>query len=71
MTSKVVHNNRNGHFACYFFYSGAMISSLAKVVGLQSRQNQDPKFQLLKDRNSRHRKLVPHDRRDNISHTTY
>ena len=36
MTYKVVHNDRNGHITRDIFHCGAMISSLAKVVGLQS-----------------------------------
>ena len=36
-TSEIVHHDRNGHYAY-----DAMISSLAKVMGLQSRQKQGP-----------------------------
>ena len=59
MTSKIVHHDRNGHNACNFFDCGAMIWSLAKVVGPQSRQKRGPKiptFQLLEDRSFWHRK---------------
>ena len=44
MTSKVVHDDRNGHLACDFFHCEEMISSLAKVVGLQSVEKCDPFF---------------------------
>ena len=37
MTSKMNHDDRNGHFACNFFHCEAMISSFAKVTGPQSR----------------------------------
>ena len=43
MASKLVHDNRNGHFACDFFHCEVMIS-LVKVVRLQSRQKNDPFF---------------------------
>ena len=44
VTNKIVHHDRNGLITSYFFHFGAMISSLAKVMGLQSRQKQGPKF---------------------------
>ena len=37
MTSKMNHDDRNGHFAHNFLHCEAMISSFAKVTGLQSR----------------------------------
>ena len=37
MTNKMVHHDRNGHNIYDIFHCGATISSLAKVVGLQSR----------------------------------
>ena len=37
MTSKLNHDDRNGHFACNFFHCEAIISSFTKVTGLQSR----------------------------------
>ena len=37
MTYKMVHDDRNGRITRDIFHCGAMISSLAKVVGLQSR----------------------------------
>ena len=43
ITSKSVHHDRNGHFARNFIHYDPMISSLAKVMGLQSRQKQGPK----------------------------
>ena len=49
-----------------------MALSLAKVMGLQSRQKQGPKFlQLHQEHDSRHGQVIQHDRNDNISHTTY
>ena len=71
MTSKLVHDDRNGHFACDFFQCEVMISSLVKVVGLQSRQKNDPFFHRHQEHGSRHGKVVQYDRSDNISHTTY
>ena len=68
IASKVVHDDRNGHFACGFFHYEVMISSLAKVVGLQSRQKKRPIFDRLQEW---HGKVVRHHRIDNISHTTY
>ena len=38
MTNKIVHHDCNSHLTCNFFDCDAMISSLAKVMGLQSRQ---------------------------------
>ena len=38
LTSKVNHNDRNGHITCNFFHCQAMISSFTKVMGLQSRK---------------------------------
>ena len=35
MANKIVHDDRNGHITCKIFHCGAMISSLAYVVGLQ------------------------------------
>ena len=43
MTNKIVHHDKNGHITSNFFRFDAMISSLAKVMGLQSRQKQGPK----------------------------
>ena len=71
MTRKLVHDDRNSHFACDFFQCEVMISSLANVVGLQSRQKIDPFFHRHQEHRSRHAKVVQHDRSDNISHTTY
>ena len=48
MTSKIVHHERNDHIICNFFDFDAMISSLAKVMGLQSCQKQGPKTTSLK-----------------------
>ena len=48
-----------------------IISSLTKVMGLQSRQIKDPNFHLLKEHTSSCGKVIRHDRSDNISHTTY
>ena len=42
MTREIDHHDRNGRFACYIIQ--AMISSFAKVVGLQSRQKNTPFF---------------------------
>ena len=58
MTSKLVHDDRNGHFACDFFQCEVMISSLVKVVGLQSRQKNDPFFHRHQEHSSRHGKVV-------------
>ena len=71
MTSKVVHDDRNGDFACVFFHCEVIVSSLAKFVGLQSRQKKDPFFHRHQEHGSRHANVVQHDRSDNISHTTY
>ena len=46
-----------------------MILSLAKVMGLQSRQKQG--LHLLQEHTSRHGKVIQHDRIDPTSHTTY
>ena len=43
MTIKFVHDDRNDHITSDFFRFDAMISSLAKVMGLQSRQKRGPK----------------------------
>ena len=42
-------------------------------MGLQSRQKKDPFFHRarLREHDTRHGKVVQHDRSDNISHTTY
>ena len=50
-----------------------MISSFAKDVGLQSGQKQGPIYDRHQEHNSRHRKVVQHNRSgsDNISHTPY
>ena len=74
MTSKLVHDDRNGPFACDFFQCEVMISSLVKVVGLQSRQKNDPFFHRHQEHgstNCRHGKVVQYDRSDTISHITY
>ena len=42
-TNKIVHQDRNGRFACNFFRFDAMISPLAKVMGPQSRQKRGSK----------------------------
>ena len=42
MTNKIVHHDRNGRITSNFFRFDAMISSLAKIMGLQSRQKQGP-----------------------------
>ena len=42
MTNKIVHDDRNGHITSDFFRFDAMISSLAKVMVLQSCQKQRP-----------------------------
>ena len=55
----------------HFSHFDAMISSLAKVMGLQSRQKQGPKTASLQEHTSRHGKVIQHDRSDNVSHTTY
>ena len=34
MTYKIIHGDRNGHITRDIFHCGAMISSVAKVVGL-------------------------------------
>ena len=70
MTNKIIHDDRNGHITSNFYSFDAMISSLAKVMGLQSRQKKGPKF-VLQEHSSRHGKVIQHDRNDNISHTTY
>ena len=44
MTNKILHDNRNGHITNDFFRFDVMISSLAKVMVLQSSQKQGPKF---------------------------
>ena len=36
-TSKIHHHDRDGYVTRYFFHFYAMTSSLAKVMGLQSR----------------------------------
>ena len=72
MTSKLVHVDRNGHFACDFFHCEVMISSLVNVVGLQSRFFfVGHFFHRHQEHGSRHGKVVQYDRSDNISHTTY
>ena len=38
LTSKVNHDDRNGHITCNFFHCQAMISLFTKVIGLQSRK---------------------------------
>ena len=48
-----------------------MISSFAKDVGLQSGQKQRPIYDRHQEHNCRHRKVVQHNRSDNISHTPY
>ena len=37
MTSKMIQDDRNDHITRDIFHCGAMISSLSKVIGLQSR----------------------------------
>ena len=44
MTNSLIYHDRNGHITSIFFHFDAIISSLAKVMGLQSRQKQGPKF---------------------------
>ena len=44
MTNKINHDDRNAHFTSNFSRFDAMMSSLAKVMGLQSRQKQRPIF---------------------------
>ena len=44
MTNKLLHDGRNGLISGKFFRFDAMISSLAKVTGMQSRQKQGHKF---------------------------
>ena len=44
MTIKFVHDDRNDHITSDFFRFDAMISSLAKVIGILSRQKQGPKI---------------------------
>ena len=44
MTKKIINDNRNGLITSNFFRFDVMISSLAKVMGLESRQKQGPKF---------------------------
>ena len=41
-TNKIFHHDRNGLITSYFFRFDAMISLLAKVMGLQSHQKQGP-----------------------------
>ena len=67
----MVRNDRNGRFACNFFHCEVMISSFAKDVGLQSGQKQRPIYDRHQEHNCRHRKVVQHNRSDNISHTPY
>ena len=61
-SSKIVHNDRNGHISSNYFHFDAMISSFAKVMGPQSRQKQRQLY-------SKHGKGFQHDRSDRISHT--
>ena len=39
----MIHHDRNDQITSYFFRFDAVILSLAKVMGLQSRQKQGPK----------------------------
>ena len=69
MTNKIDHDDRIGHIACYFSHCGAIISSLAKVMGAcKVVKNKDPNLHLLKEHSSRHGKVIQDDHSDNMSH---
>ena len=78
LTSKVNHNDRNGHITCNFFHCQAMISSFTKVMGPQSRKIVEKTevencYCMLRHKayDSEIRKCIQHNRSDDISHTTY
>ena len=67
------HDDRNGHTAYNFFYCGAMISSLAKVTGLQCHlllEKMDDRRCREKKHDSGIRKYIQCDRSDDIRRTT-
>ena len=49
MTSKIHHHDRNGHITRNFFHCTALISPIAKVMGLQSWERKGPFYFLTKN----------------------
>ena len=49
MTSKIHHHDRNGHITRNFFHCTALISPIAKVMGLQSWERKGPIYFLTKN----------------------
>ena len=71
MAIKIYHNDRNGNITLIFCHLEAMISSLSKVMGLQSRQKNDTYKHRLNEHDSTNRKDIQYDRSDDISHISY
>ena len=49
MTSKIHHHDRNDHITNNFFHCSALITPIAKVMGLQSRERKGPFYFLTKN----------------------
>ena len=49
MTRKIHHHDRNGHIICNFFHCPALISPIAKVMGLQRWERKGPFYFLTKN----------------------